>query len=492
MAKVVSKSKYLNGRQCLKLLWYYYNQKKDISPPDAATRSVMEEGKRVGEFAQKLFPDGIKVGWEYDPEEVNRKSLLAVQKRKPLFEAGFLYKEAYALADILVPAEEDLWDLIEVKSSTEVKKEHISDVAFQKYTYTGAGLKIRKCYVMYINRQYVRKGEIEADKLFNSKDISEDVEALLPNIESELAEMLKVIDEQEAPSVKIGSQCFNPHNCPLEDICWSFLPNDNIFLLNRLGRVGYDLLDRGILKISDIPADVELNERQLIQIDCLKTGKTHIVRENIKEFVDKLKYPLYFLDFETLAPAIPIYDDTRPYEEVPFQYSLHIVREKGGKPEHHPYLADGSVDPRPEVLRKLSEMLGESGTIVAYNAPYEINCLKRASDVYTDYKEWFEKTKDRFIDLLIPFKKYDYYNPAQEGSASMKSVLPALTGKNYNDLEIGNGNFARVEYMRAAFDKNTTKEEKDKIFHALEEYCELDTKGMIYILDVLVHEAEKG
>src|SRR3989339_1114876 len=167
MAKVLSKTKYLNGLQCLKLLWYYYNQKKDISPPDPATRAVMEEGKKVGEAAQKLYPDGIKVGFEFDPVEVDRKSWLAVPKRKPLFEAGFLYKEAYALADILAPAPEDEWDLIEVKSSTEVKKEHISDVAFQKFTYTGAGLKIRKCFVMHINRQYVRHGEIEPDKLFN-------------------------------------------------------------------------------------------------------------------------------------------------------------------------------------------------------------------------------------------------------------------------------------------------------------------------------------
>src|SRR3989338_5172493 len=189
----LSKSKYLSGLQCPKLLWYEYNRKEVFPEIDATTQAIMDQGKVVGELAQTLFPGGIILQRDPAPDKQAEKSLKAAKLRKPLFEAGFVYKQTYALADILNPVAKDAWDLIEVKSSSGVKEEHYSDVAFQKYVYEGAGLKIRKCYLMYINNQYVRKGKIEPKKLFATEDVTKQCDDLMPEIETNMADMFKTI-----------------------------------------------------------------------------------------------------------------------------------------------------------------------------------------------------------------------------------------------------------------------------------------------------------
>ena len=196
---VLSKSKYLEGLQCPKLLWYEYNRKKDLPAIDAATQAIFDEGHRVGAYAQKLFPDGIRIERDFDPRRQSQKSLEALKLRKPLFEAGFVFGRAYALADILVPAENDSWDLIEVKSSTQVKPEHYADAAFQKYTYEGAGVKVHKCFIMHIDNTYIKKGPIEPEKLFASVNITEEAAYKQNEVAKEIETMLGVIAAPDMP-----------------------------------------------------------------------------------------------------------------------------------------------------------------------------------------------------------------------------------------------------------------------------------------------------
>lgn len=478
----LSKSKYIDGLLCPKLLWYEFNRKDMIPPPSAELQEAMKQGTIVGRAAQKLFPNGIKIEWDYDPVKMTEKSVKELEKRKPLFEAGFTYKNAYALADILVPVDEDGWDLIEVKSSTSIKGDHLYDVAFQKYVYDGRGIKIQNCYIMHLDREYVRKGELELNRLFKKDNITIEINKFIPEVEKNIESMIKIISGDE-PDIKIGPQCVD--RCNLKDFCWKFLPKENIFVLRGNKKIVFDLLERGILKIKDIPKDYELNGKQAIQVRAHNTNKAHVDKKALQLFLSDLKYPLYFLDFETIGPAIPIYDLSRPYEEIPFQFSLHVVKNKGSEPEHYSYLAPGDVDPRPEVLKRLRELLGNSGSIIAYFAKYEIDRLEDAARAYPEYKEWVSKIRERFVDLLIPFKNFYYYNPAQQGSASMKYVLPALTGITYDDLEIRDGGMARFEYMRVTFGKKAEREERQRVRKALENYCELDTKGMIEILNAL-------
>ncbi|MDD5593344.1 MAG: DUF2779 domain-containing protein [Candidatus Margulisbacteria bacterium] len=487
---VLSKSKFLEGLQCPKLLWYEYNRKKDLPGIDAATQAVFDEGRRVGEWAQKLYPDGIRIERDFDPQRQSQKSIEALKLRQPLFEAGFVYNRAYALADILVPVENDAWDLVEVKSSTQLKDEHYADAAFQKYTYEGAGLKIRGCYLMHINNEYVRRGGIEPAKLFTKENITAEAEHRQKTVAQEINSMLEVIAAREMPDVKVGPQCSSPRDCQLEDICWSFLPDkDHIFILYRAGKFRYELLDRGILNIAEIPPE-ELNEKQALQVRSHQTGEAHIDRAALNEFLKQISYPVYFLDFETIAPAVPVYDNSRPYQEVPFQYSLDVVEKEGAEPVHYEYLAPGDVDPRPEVLKQLKERLGEAGSIIAYYAPFEIKVIKNAAEVYRDYLPWSDAVQKRFVDLLEPFKNFVYYHPGQEGSASLKRVLPAITGSSYQGLEISNGQVAAAEYYRVTFN-DVDEKDRQKVRAALLKYCDLDSRGMIEVLRSLRQQAVK-
>jgi Domain of unknown function(DUF2779) len=478
----LSKSKYIIGLQCPKLLWYMYNRKDKIPPIPPQVMEVMKQGKLVGKYAQKLFPDGITIDWEINPSIMNKKSVKAAIARKPLFEAGFVYNHGYALADILVPTEDDGWDLIEVKSSTSVKGNYLHDAAFQKYVYQGVGLKINRSFIMHLDKRYMRSGEIEVAKLFTKVDVSEQVDELLTNIGKNIEATIAMIAGEE-PKIAIGPQCGN--DCALKDTCWSFLPKNNIFMLRSGRKIALNLIDQGIYKIEDIPPDIELNEKQSIQVKAHRENKPYIERGNIHSFVNDLQYPLYFLDFETMAPAIPIYDNTHPYEDIPFQFSLHVVKKQGEAPTHHSYLAPGKIDPRPEVLKQLKNLLGNSGSIIAYNAIFEIKCINSAVNIHPEYDEWFNQIKKRFVDLLTPFKDFNYYDPKQAGSASLKYVLPALTGKSYDGLEIMDGRMASSQYLRVTFDKTVDEKERQQVRTALEKYCGLDTEGMIYILEKL-------
>lgn len=482
----LSKTKYLEGLQCPKLLWYEYNRKEDLPEVDAAAQAIMDQGKRVGELAQMLFPGGITLERDYVPKKQAEQSLSAAKRCKPLFEAGFVYNRAYALADVLDPVSNGAWDLIEVKSSSSMKDEYLYDVAFQKYTYEGAGLKIRRCYLMYINKDYVRKGTIDPKKMFVKEDITAEAFDLLPEIETNIEVLLKVIARKDAPQVMVGPHCDKPRSCPLEDICWGFLPaKDDVFCLYGGTKKAYEFMSNGILSLSDINEDCALSHKQSIQVATHKSGKPHIDKSSIAGFPNRLQYPLYLLDFETISSAIPLYDLSHPYENIPFQYSLHIVRKEGAEAERHFYLAPGDRDPRPEILKRLKKLLGDSGSVIAYNATFEKTVLRKASDAYPKYKAWVNKIEERVVDLLDPFRGFFYYHPDQTGSASLKDVFPVITRSSYKDMEISDGGTASAEYYRVTFGENVDEKERQRIRAALEKYCDLDTKGMIEILETL-------
>ena len=236
--------------------------------------------------------------------------------------------------------------------------------------------------------------------------------------------------------------------------------------------------------LEEIPTDFTLNEAQSRQIQSHRTGMPHIDREAIRAFLQRLSYPLYFLDFETIGPAIPLYDRSRPYVQIPFQFSLHRVEFEGALPIHFEFLADGTADPRPDVLVHLKNLLGQSGTIIGYNVDFEIGCLKGGAEVFPEYQNWVDSLLPRFVDLYDVFDALSYYHPSQNGSASLKAVLPALTGTGYDDLDIASGDSAQREFTRIAFG-DVTPAERSKVRTALKAYCCRDTRGLIDIVEAL-------
>lgn len=481
----ISKSKFMNGLQCHKLLWYAYNQKEDIPEPDEGTTAKFEQGCLVGEFAKKLYPDGIEVAKGIVGfAEVLPASRNAARLRKPMFEAAFQYGGAYARADILEPVPGGKWDLIEVKSSNAVKDYHYHDVALQKYVFDGAGIQIRKCYLMHLNREYVRRGEIDPHKLLLKEEITKEVKSILGEIAPNLRKMAAVLKRSAAPDVPIGPHCSDPFACPLMGMCWGFLPEQNVTELYRGGKKQFELIEKGILRLVDIPADCRLTDSQKIQVKVVHDGKPHIDENGIREFLKSLKYPLYFLDFETFATAVPLIDKARPHQQIPFQYSLNILDSPDGTPVRHSYLAEGPIDPRPDILSNLKGLLGSKGAIVTYNSSFETARLNEMSRDYPEYRGWFEKIKPRIADLIVPFRQFSYYHPDQEGTASIKSVLPALTGRSYSDLNIHEGGTASLEFLRVTWGE-VAAEERERIRKDLLVYCGLDTEGMIDILRAL-------
>ncbi|MDP3027472.1 MAG: DUF2779 domain-containing protein [Nanoarchaeota archaeon] len=484
--KILTKSKYLNGLQCSRLLWISVNTKDRLPEVDEAKQKLFDEGHIVGEFAKKLFSNGIDIEDEDFSKNLEETKKL-LKENKILFEPAFLVDRLYSRADILEPTKEG-WNIVEVKSSTEVKDVNIQDVAFQRYVYEKAGLKINKCFLLHINNQYVRQGEINASELFTKEDISINVAEEIKLVPERSKQMLEVIDSKE-PVIKIGDFCNKPYECSMKGECWAFLPKENsVFDLYRGGKKSWELFEDGILAIKDIPTNIKLNDKQQIQLECEKTQKAHINENLIKEFLKTLKYPLYFLDFETYQTAIPLYNGLKPYQQIPFQFSVHKIDNKGKK-THYSFIASGKKDPRKKFINAIKRKLGTKGSVIVYNQVFEQGRLKEIGELFPLEKQAVDKIIERMVDLLIPFRNFDYYDRKQEGSASIKYVLPAMTNMTYKGMEIANGGQASIRYAyitHGDIDGNKAKKEEiKKVREDLKKYCGLDTEAMILVLKKL-------
>jgi hypothetical protein len=304
-------------------------------------------------------------------------------------------------------------------------------------------------------------------------------------VEEQLGAMQRVIGAKTHPEIQIGPHCDNPYTCPLHDHCWSFLPEASVFTLYRGGKKSFKLLKQGVQHLENIPADFPLTDNQAIQRAALLAGKPHVDRPALAAFLSQIEYPASFLDFETIGTAIPLFDETSPFQQIPFQFSLHILRQPVAKsrfdPVHRQFLAEGTVDPRAEFMRQLRDALPVTGSVVAYNASFEIGRLNECCELLPEFKPWLKKVTPRIVDLLLPFRGFRYYHPQQHGSASMKAVLPVMTGQGYENLAIQEGGAASREFLRVTFGK-VDEEERRRVRQQLNEYCGLDTMGMVQIV----------
>ena len=480
MVPTISKSKYMLGLQCPRLLWVSVNQPEALPPIDEETQLRFDQGHEVGSFAKMLFPGGIEVPHDHDSV---KKTQELIPQRKTIFEASFSCNKTFAKSDILKPVGKGKWDLIEVKSSTEVKEEHIDDIAFQKYVLEGNGLRIRKCEEIVVNNKYVRSGEIDPAKLLKQEDVTDPVSERLPLVEGKVKEMHKTLSLGKPPEIPIGPRCSRPYGCPITEECWAFLPEHNVTGLYS-SRQEFDLIGKGILRIADLPAGIKLSDKQKIQKEAITKGKPIINKKQVKDFLNGLEYPVYCLDFETLGVAIPPFDGARSYQKFPFQFSLHAIKKPGGKVEFHEFLADGRDNFAPDLVKAL-KVIGPKGTVLAYYMSFEKQVLQVLGGLSPRDAGWLQGIADRLQDLIVPFRDFSYYHPDQHGSCSIKVVLPCLCpGKGYDGMEIGEGGAASRRYYMTHF-KECAKEEKKKVRKDLLEYCKLDTEAMVEILRAL-------
>ncbi len=479
---LLSKSRYLLGLQCPRLLWLHVNEPERIPAVDESTQFIFDQGHEVGNLAKQLFPDGIDIptqDFSLNLEESRR----LLSTRRPLFEAAFMSNGKYARVDILQPAGEDTWNIIEVKSSTSVKRVNYDDVAFQSHCLHEAGVEVDHCFLAHIDNTYVRNGDIVPANLFHLVDVTDEVDTRQSATAARAKELLLMMARPACPEHKVGPCCTDPYDCPLREECWSFLPDHSVFTLHHIGHEAFRLMEAGHLAITDLPADMPLKRQQRIQRDCLTTGMPHIEPAAIRSFLARLKYPLYYLDFETLQTAVPLFNGISPYQSVPFQFSVHVVNSPGAPPEHREFLAEDHEDPRARLLEALYASLGEQGSIIAYHAPFEKRVLQELALAFPEYQGWTEGILERMVDLLIPFRGFNYYHPLQRGSASLKAVLPALTGLKYEGLGIADGQLAGIAFLSTRCDMSP--EEISRIRSDLLAYCGLDTGGMVSIIERL-------
>ena len=487
MPTLLTKSKYVIGLQCPKYLWMMFNSPGSIPGVDEATQFLFDQGHEVGNLAKKWFPQGLDISSSDFMRNIRQTQEL-LKRRLPLFEAGFIAGNLFSRIDILNPIGADEWDIIEVKSSTEIKDEHYHDVSFQKHCCEKSGLKIRNCFLMHINNEYIKHGNIDPKSILKQEKITDEIIEAAKGIQERIKLMFNIINSKEMPKQGISKQCNEPYECPLKEQCWKFLPESNVFHLYRSGKNSFELFNKGIVSIADIPDEMKLTDKQELQRECEKNSKIHIHKEKIRHFLKTLIPPLYYMDFETFQFAIPKYDGTRPYQQIPFQFSVHMIKEDKSK-EYLSFLAEGSSDPRPKFAEALKKAIAEKGTIIVYNQAFEIARLKELEQAFPENKEWIENALTRIIDLLVPFRDFAYYNPKQQGSCSIKQVLPAITGKSYEGMNISSGDNASLSFIKIAFHR--MDEDKRKMIRKdLLDYCGLDTEGMVWIVEELKKLAE--
>ena len=494
-SKFLTKTRFINGLACPKWLWLAFNAPDRLPSIDDSAQHRLDEGIRIGALARQRFPKGILVEAETIEENVRRSTEL-VQQRIPLFEAGFMHSDgiSYARADVLVPVGHDRWDLVEVKGTTEVKPEHIPDVAFQHRVYSDAGLKIHRSVILHLNKTYVRAGAVDLPALFQEVDITQDVATLVPGIPALVDDLLQVSRSEAAPEFGHGESFHKDEEAiHADDAVWREHPGSDLMELYYGGKKALGWMETGAYwRIREVPrSEFKGNgaRQQAIQQEAYINGRPHVDRARLAAFLNRLQYPLYFLDFETFQPAIPLFDGSWPYQQVPFQFSLHVVEEAGARARHHGYLSMAAKDPRDGFAEALRAVVGDQGHVVAWNVSFERGRLKELAAHLPEHAGWIGGVDARFVDLLLPFRNFDYYHPAQKGSASIKAVLPAMLGRGYGDLTISDGGSASLAYLEAVwghmYGVEVPPERLEATKRNLEAYCGRDTEAMVWIVEKL-------
>ena len=479
----LSKSLILKGMQCPKALYLQKNPPDFEFPPQPDLEARFRAGHEVGILAQQLFPGGTEVPFEglTVSEQVEQTRELIESGTEVIYEASFEYDGIFVKVDILVK-DGDAWQIHEVKMSTSVKEVNLNDVAIQFYVLGQCGLLISGAYLVHINNKYVRQGELDVRQLFAGQDVLEEAVARQAGL-PQLIDDLRVSLQGDEPQIDIGPHCSDPYDCDFAPYCWQHIPENSIFDLRGNGVKKWNLYEQGIIRFDEIPLEM-LNKNQRHQVEATLNQQDTIDPQAVTAFLDTLWYPLYHLYFETFNVAIPKFDGTRPYQQVPFQFSLHVQQEAGAEPEHYEYLAAPDVDPRRELIEQLLALIPEDGCVLTYNQTFEKGVLRNLAELFPDLADAINKRVENVRDLMVPFRRRDVYRWQMRGSYSIKKVLPAMVPElSYSGMEVADGMAAVQAYHdMCALEAGA---ELERLRAAMLEYCRLDTLAMVRILGEL-------
>ena len=430
-------------------MYLEYHQRELADPVSESRQAIFDAGTAVGELARQRFPGGtlvVEPYYEHAGAVETTGDLLAACPVPPLYEAAFTFEGIRIRADILVQGNDGGFDLVEVKSSTGVKPEHIPDVAIQLYVLQNLGVSINNAYLMHINNRYVYPGgDYNLEELFTLGDVTAEAQRFVSDsVPGDLARMWEALQREAPPDIETGRHCTSPYLCPFFGHCHH----------SGVGDPGG------------------------------ASGEA-VVSRNLEAQLAEISYPAGFLDFETFMPALPVYTGTRPYQTIPFQWSLHI-QEADGSLTHREFLNHGPDDPRGRLIVSLLDAVPPRGSIVVYS-PYEQRILTELGRDYPRYESELAYLRDRLFDLL-PIIRSSYHHPALPNN-SLKSVVPVLVpGWGYSGLDIQDGSAASAFYA-GFITGDFTEEESTRIREALLAYCRMDTEALVRVLTALRHIA---
>jgi predicted RecB family nuclease len=488
----ISKSKFCAGVQCLKRLYLLVHEPELATEPDGAADAIIEQGREVGLLARQMFPDGIEVRSEGSLDQAIRttRELIANREIPAIFEGTFEHGGVLVRVDILHRCKDGRWRLIEVKSSTEVKDHHLEDVAIQHRVVTRSGVDLAASSLAHVNREYIYDGgAIDAHRFFKIVNLTRQVERLQPELTVQLHSEFRVLAMPEAPNIPVGEHCNNPFTCEFFDHCNPPIPDDHILRLPRIhASTVAKLAVLGVQSIHEIPENYPLTERLRRACASVQTGKPWYSPE-LRDELDGLKYPIYFADFETVNPAVPRFAKMRPYDQIPFQWSVHVQRQPGAAPEHFEFLATDTSDPRPAFISALCNVLDNRGSIVVYHQQVESRRLADLAAWLPEFSERIEKIQGRLWDLL-PIVRDHVYHPAFGGSYSLKSVLPALVPEmTYEGMEVADGQAAGLAW-ESLIGSDCSQAERQQKRRSLLDYCSQDTLAMVRLVGKLRNVSE--
>ncbi|MDY6918198.1 MAG: DUF2779 domain-containing protein [Chloroflexota bacterium] len=485
---LLSKSRFVAGLQCPRRLYLECFNPDLADPVSPAEQARLDMGTRVGGLARDLYPGATLIAEPYfQHEEAVASTLQALSgmSAPALCEAAFLHDGVRVRVDILARAAGGEFDLVEVKSTTSVKDEHVPDVAVQLYVLNGKGVAVRNGCLAHLNKDYVYPGGgYDVSQLFLVEDISGDVYEALPGVPSALEEMRRYLAQPEPPQVRPGRQCTSPYPCQFYGHCHTGGPEHPVIQLPRASRKLLDALAAaGIEDIRDIPAGFPgLNVTQRLVRDCVIGNRFHLDQE-LPHTLARLEHPVHFLDFETFNPALPLYAGTRPYQVIPFQWSCHTMMGDGSL-EHREFLHDGFDDPRGAFAESLLAAVGDTGPILTYSG-FEAKRIEELARYLPHLAGRLLPLLDgRIVDLLQLVRRHCYH-PGFHGSFSLKAVLPALVPDlGYDDLDITEGDQASLAYAEMIL-PDTTAERRQWLREGLLAYCKRDTEAMVRLFDTL-------
>ena len=454
-------------------LWAIKNNRLTKKEIDTFLQHLFEQGYEVEELAEQYIKDILVPQYK-------------VTQEKFLFQPTCIDGLFEARADALIfNSISSKWDIYEIKSTNDISKQHKYDATFQ-YLVFNKKYEIGDIYILHLNKEYCRRGDLNLKELFKITNINEDIEKLKEEVNQLRFEALEVMQLED---YKQALACIKPKECPCPDLCHTDLPEYSIYdICGFTGSVKKvrELESLGIKSIYDIPKTFDLAPSYRRQVDVAQSGVVFFDKEYIQNDLNGIEFPIYFIDYESYNPAIPQYDGYKPYDQIPFQWSLHIQREKGGGLEHYEFIETEAIDPIPNFLNSLSGVIGNTGSIVVWNKSFEGKQNERMGEIHPEFKELCENMNGRIYDLMDIFQGGYYADPKCKGSYSIKKVLPVLVPElSYHGMEIGDGATAMSSWKEMVFG-SLPEIEKVTIKNNLLKYCELDTMAMVRIYEFLV------